>query len=89
MTTTTAEKEATHDARQIASVGEPMLTIRDLCERYRCHRTTIWYRVRRGELPPPVMAGPNSPRWHPQTIREHQASLPTADYAPDSEAASA
>ena len=86
---TGAKKEGAHHARQIASVGEPMLTISDLCIRYKCHRVTIWKRVRRGELPAPQMPGPNSPRWTPESIRDCEASMPMATYAPAPETATA
>lgn len=81
--TPSQKTEAANPVENLADVSEPMLRISDLCSIFRCHRVTIWSRVRRGQLPPPVMTGSNSPRWHPQTIREHQASLPIADYAPD------
>ncbi len=44
--TSSAKKEAAHHARQIGAVGEPMLTLSDLCDIFQCHRVTIWSRVR-------------------------------------------
>ena len=81
--TPSQKTKAAHPVENRADASEPMLRISNLCDIFQCHRVTIWSRVRSGQLPAPVMVGPNSPRWHPQTIREHQASLPTADYAPD------
>lgn len=58
------------------------LTDRDLAERYRIHRATVWTWTREGRLPRPVRLTPRCSRWRLEDIEAAEQAM-----AEDGEAA--
>ena len=50
------------------------LTDKDLAERYRVHRTTVWRWVRRGNFPSPDRLSENCSRWSGEKVEAWEQS---------------
>ncbi len=69
------------------SPGRRLLRTKQVMDRMAWSRTTLWRRVRAGEVPAPVKTGANSIGFYEDLVDAYQKNLPRVSYAPEPEVA--
>jgi predicted DNA-binding transcriptional regulator AlpA len=56
-------------------MSEPLLSALDVAARLSVCTRTVWRKVARGELPPPIHLGPKLRRWHARDVAQYLRRL--------------